>query len=113
MWSGIDGFQLSDGLALALNVPPPFTGLLVQRVARGSLGERLGLEGGTVSATVDGEDLILGGDILLTIQGVPIATATRIEQLRATVGNLKPGDQIVVTALRGGKEVTLTTISVR
>ncbi len=98
VWSGIDGFQLSEGLALALNVPPPFTGLLVQRVARGSLGERLGLEGGTVSATINGEDLILGGDIVLTVQGIPIATATRMEQLRSTMGNLKPGDQIVVTA---------------
>ena len=113
VWSGIDGFQLSEGLALILNVPPPFTGLLVQRVARGSLGKRLGLEGGTVSATINGEDLILGGDIVLTVQGVPIAIGTRIEQLGATVGNLKPGDQIVVTVLRGGKELTLTTTFVR
>lgn len=113
VWSGIDGFQLSESLALILNVPSPFTGLLVQRVVRGSLGERLGLEGGTVSATINGEDLILGGHIVLTVQGIPIATATSIEQLRATVGNLKPGDQIVVTALRGGKEVTLTTTFVR
>ena len=107
-WSGIDGFQLSEGLALILNVPPPSTGLLVQRVARGSLGERLGLEGGTVSATISGEDLILGGDIVLTFQGIAIAAATS-EQLRAAVASLKPGDRIVVTVLRAGAVATLTT----
>jgi len=108
LWSGIDGFQLSEGLALILNVPPPSTGLLVQRVARGSLGERLGLEGGTVSATISGEDLILGGDIILTFQGIAIAAATS-EQLRAAVARLKPGDRIVVTVLRAGAVTTLTT----
>ena len=109
LWSGIDGFQLSEGLALILNVPPPSTGLLVQRVARGSLGERLGLEGGTVSATISDEDLILGGDIVLTFQGIAIAAATSEEQLRAAVRNLKPGDRIVVTVLRAGAVTTLTT----
>ncbi|MCH7475321.1 MAG: trypsin-like peptidase domain-containing protein [Gemmatimonadetes bacterium] len=109
LWSGIDGFQLSEGLALILNVPPPSTGLLVQRVARGSLGERLGLEGGTVSATISGEDLILGGDIVLTFQGIAIAAATSEEQLRAAVASLKPGDRIVVTVLRAGAVTTLTT----
>ena len=108
LWSGIDGFQLSEGLALILNVPPPSTGLLVQRVARGSLGERLGLEGGTVSATISDEDLILGGDIVLTFQGIAIAAATS-EQLRAAVARLKPGDRIVVTVLRAGAVTTLTT----
>ena len=109
LWSGIDGFQLSEGLALILNVPPPSTGLLVQRVARGSLGERLGLEGGTVSATISDEDLILGGDIVLTFQGIAIAAATSEEQLRAAVARLKPGDRIVVTVLRAGAVTTLTT----
>ncbi len=62
-----------------------------------------------MSATISDEDLILGGDIVLTFQGIAIAAATSEEQLRAAVASLKPGDRIVVTVLRGGAVATLTT----
>ncbi len=65
-----------------------------------------------MSATISDEDLILGGDIVLTFQGIAIAAATNEEQLRAAVRNLKPGDRIVVTVLRAGAVTTLTTIFV-
>src|SRR5215470_11256149 len=59
-WTGIEG-QLVDGsLAGALNLPQA-AGVLVQRVAEGSIASRCGLRPGTLRATVEGQEIILGG----------------------------------------------------
>ncbi|MCZ6915341.1 MAG: trypsin-like peptidase domain-containing protein [Gemmatimonadetes bacterium] len=108
IWSGIDGFQLSEDMGKIFNIPPPGTGLLVQRVAGGSLGEQLGLQGGTVLATLDGQELILGGDIILTVQGIPVGTPDQLEQIQEALKNLTAGQPIVVTVLRSGTTMTRT-----
>src|SRR6266542_3559035 len=58
-WTGIEGFRLEGSLARALNLPQP-AGILVQRVAQGSIAWRSGIHPGTLRATVEGEDVILG-----------------------------------------------------
>jgi S1-C subfamily serine protease len=108
VWSGIDGFYLNDAMGGLFNVPPPGTGMLVQRVAQGSLGESLGLEGGVISAKILETDLILGGDIILTVQNIPL-NPNRFEAIRTAFGNLTAGQQIVVTVLRAGEVITLST----
>ena len=49
VWSGLDGMQVTGGLAALLNVPPPGGGILVKSVATGSLAESLGLRPSTIS----------------------------------------------------------------
>src|SRR5262245_44474095 len=70
-WSGIDGYFLDGDLASVFNIPAPGVGLLVQRVAKGSPAERLGLKAGTIRARVGDEDLIVGGDVILGVLDVP------------------------------------------
>ena len=108
IWSGIDGYQLSAEMGKIFNIPPPGTGLLVQRVAGGSLGEELGLQGGTVQATLDGQELILGGDIILTVLGIPMGTPDQMEQIQEALRTLTAGQVIVVTVLRSGTTMTRT-----
>jgi S1-C subfamily serine protease len=108
VWSGIDGFYLNDAMGSLFNVPPPGAGMLVQRVAQGSLGERLGLEGGVITVKILETDLILGGDIILTVQNIPL-NPSRFDAIRAALGNLTAGQQIVVTVLRAGEVITLST----
>jgi len=71
-WSGVNGYMLTGELAQVFNVPPPGVGLLVQRVANGSPADQLGLKEGTTRATIGDEDLIVGGDIILGILGIPL-----------------------------------------
>lgn len=108
MWSGLEGIELTEGLAYVLNVPPPGVGMLVQRVAKGSLAEQLGLKPGAVHGTINDEALVLGGDIVLTFQGIPVG-AEYYEQMRDAVGRLRPNDLIRVTVLRAGEKVELST----
>jgi S1-C subfamily serine protease len=108
IWSGIEGYQLSAEMGKFFNIPPPGTGLLVQRVAGGSLGEELGLQGGTVQATLGGQELILGGDIIVSVQGIPVGTPEQMEQIQEALKNLTAGQPISVTVLRSGTTMTRT-----
>jgi serine protease Do len=108
-WSGLNGYMLSGDLAQVLNVPPPGVGLLVQRVATGSPAERLGLKAGTTRATIGDEDLIVGGDIILSILGISLSAPNSLTTIRQKITDMNPGDSVTVTVLRGGKTMTLVT----
>src|SRR6266436_2168924 len=74
-WSGIDGLLVTGDLAKALNLPQP-AGFLVQRVGAGSIGSNLGLNPGTMRATIQGTDIILGGDVILSINEIQITASS-------------------------------------
>lgn len=103
-WSGIEGIVLDGPLAKAFNVPQT-AGLLLQKVAKDSPAEKLGLRHGTLEATIDGKPLLIGGDILLKVQGIPIiGDLASYKLIRERVGALGPGDTITVEVLRGGEK---------
>jgi len=105
-WSGIDGLLITDDLAKALNLPQP-AGVLVQRIADNSIGSRLGLRPGTLRATVQGTDMLLGGDVILSLNDIQI-TDDDYDQLNCAVGALKPGDSLLLEVVREGKVVKLS-----
>src|SRR5215467_15579489 len=66
-WYGLDLMLVSGATAEALNVPQA-GGFLVKNVVQDSIGGRLGLRGGDRMGIVDGQQIVVGGDILLTCQ---------------------------------------------
>jgi S1-C subfamily serine protease len=106
-WSGIEGRELSDSLADLLNLPPNAVGYLIKTVAAGSPADLLGLRGGTTPATIDGEPLVLGGDIILSVMGVPTGGLENYDRIRRVVSDLPSGQPLTVTILRAGKVLTL------
>lgn len=105
-WSGVDGYVLTGELARVLNLPQPI-GLLVQRVAAQSPAAKAGLLGGSVRATIGGQTLTVGGDIVLDVQGLPIAGRSSYEAIQARLSQLHPGVPITITVLRGGRRIEL------
>jgi S1-C subfamily serine protease len=87
---------------------PVEQGLLVVRVIEGSGADKAGLRAGTTEVVVAGESYLLGGDVIVEIDGKPATTA---EDLREGVSAKKPGDKIDIEAFRGDDkesfEVTL------
>jgi serine protease Do len=107
-WSGLDGVLLTGELAQALNVAQGI-GVLVQRVAEQSPAAAIGLRPGTLRATIDGRNITVGGDIVLRVQGIPIAgDFVGYERMQEQLSRLAPGAMVTLTVLRGGKEVELT-----
>jgi S1-C subfamily serine protease len=79
------------------------SGVLVQTVQPGSPAAKAGLRGGDASATLDGSELRLGGDVIKKIDGTNVKT---MDQVVSTVGSKKPGETVTVEYLRGGKTKT-------
>jgi serine protease Do len=106
IWSGLEGHSLSGDLAAIFNLPQP-AGFLVKTVAKGSPAEQAGIRGGTRTATIDGQTLVVGGDVLLAVDGIPAGNLADYQRMRAHMERLPPGASITVTVLRAGRVLDL------
>jgi len=106
-WSGLEGMLLNDQLSDLLNLPPRTNGYAVKTVAKGSPGDQIGLRGATQLVSISGQEVPLGGDILLSVQGIS-AAAANIPKIRDAMAKLNPGDPFKVTILRAGQVLELT-----
>ena len=95
-------------MAGVLNLPQA-AGFLVERVAGGSPGSQLGLHPGSFRVTIGGEAVLLGGDVVLEVLGIPIVDEAGLEKVPAALARLSPGDLITVKVLRGGKVMELSS----
>lgn len=106
-WSGLEGMLIRDDMARAFNLPQA-SGLLVMRIAKDSPAERLGLKGGQVDALIDDQEVRLGGDIILEINGTQInGDPQQYEQI--SVGGGGREARLTCKVLRGGKVMELST----
>ncbi|MDT0553442.1 S1C family serine protease [Urechidicola vernalis] len=105
IWSGMEFVLLQNELADIFNIPQD-AGVLVQTVASKGLGDKLGLTGGYINATIEGKPLLVGGDILLEIAGVKLDSEEAIISLREKIVTLQEGGSYTVKYLRAGKIIT-------
>jgi len=99
---GISGGTVTPELAKALNLPVD-EGVIVQTVVKGGPADKAGLEAGSTSATIDGEEVQLGGDIITKVDG---ETLKSMDELVELIQESKPGDKLTLTILRGDQEKT-------
>jgi S1-C subfamily serine protease len=107
-WGGLEGQFLTDDLADLLNVPNNMSGYLVKSVAKGSPGDDAGLRGGTRVVTIDGQQVVLGGDIILSVEGVAATNAANMKKIRDRLATLKSGQEIKAVILRAGRVIELS-----
>src|SRR5262249_56207226 len=95
------------GGAAIFNVPAP-AGFLVKTVAEGSTAWKMGLAGGDRIVTIDGQQLALRGDIILSVDDIAVVSEDAIEQIRNKLARAPVGTPFKVTALRAGKVIELS-----
>ncbi|MBF8150600.1 trypsin-like peptidase domain-containing protein [Winogradskyella sp. F6397] len=105
-WTGFDGVLLSEGLAGVFNTPQK-SGVLVQRVTPNSFADKIGLKPGVFQAEILGQNLWLGGDIILSIQGLSCNSPHDLGTIKTQIDNLKVGGQVLIEVLRKGEVITL------
>ena len=105
-WNGMSGIVVAGDLALALNLPQP-VGLLVQRVAAGSPAAQIGLRPGSIQATIGGKSMLVGGDIILAVQGVQIDDEASYVRIQERLNRLTTGATVSITVLRDGRVMEL------
>ena len=105
-WLGLQGREIDSQVTSILRLPLS-PGYLIEIVFDGSPAERAGVRGGSLSVVVQGEEYLVGGDILTAIEGTPIRTH---QDYLAKTKALKPGQRTRITILRDGqrRELSLT-----
>jgi S1-C subfamily serine protease len=106
-WSGLDGFRLEGDLAAIFNLPQP-SGILVERVAAGSAATRIGLQAGRHRAEIGGRTLMVGGDVILAIQGIPVGADRFEAKVEEAVEPLGDTGLLELKVLRAGRIISLT-----
>jgi len=106
IWSGLEGTLLTGELAEIFNVPGG-AGYLVKTVAKDSPGWKAGLLGGDRTATINGQEIVVRGDIILEVAGITVKAADDMPRIRDKLSTLKAGQAFTIRLLRGGKVVDL------
>ena len=105
-WIGVQGRGVDQRLSSVVRMPL-VPGYLVEVVYDGSPADRAGIRGGSLSIVLQGDEYLVGGDIVTTIQGQAVRNH---QEYIARVNALRPGQRVRVTLVRDGqsREVTLT-----
>ena len=105
-WLGLSGYSLFPELAHRLNLPVE-RGILIVQVQDGGPADRIGLRGATREATLGGTSIMIGGDVLVAMEGVPIDDNTSMYRFLET--RTKVGQEVELKFYRGSKAMTART----
>lgn len=89
-------------LAQEFDLPVDY-GVLVQEVIPGQAADKAGLQGGDQEETLHGIPLLIGGDIIIAIDGVRINNYD--EMVGYLVNNTTVGQTVTLTIIRDGKQM--------
>ncbi len=96
------GPELAEQMGLAADA-----GVLIQKVIPGGAAERAGLRGGNQQAYLGNTPIMIGGDLIVAIDGQQVADP---QDISAIMDSHQAGDTISVTILRGRQQMTLKLI---
>ncbi len=85
-----------DGSLSSLNLPVK-SGALLEKVEAGSPAAKAGLRGGNIEAKVGGNEIAVGGDIIVGFDGKKVTSS---ESLAGYVSAKKPGETVTIELLR-------------
>tara|TARA_R110002073_G_scaffold159477_5_gene314798 strand:- start:707 stop:1804 length:1098 start_codon:yes stop_codon:yes gene_type:complete len=104
-WMGVDGILLQkEEFAQVFNMSLE-GGVIVQSIAKGSPADKAGLRAGFIKTTINGRDILLGGDIITAINNHKTCHAECLTAARTDMLNT---ETLVISYLRAGKSYTAT-----
>ena len=83
-------------------------GLLVEKVVTGGPADTAGLKAGINQVTIDGNQILVGGDIITAINGQRLVNQDQLSTYLAEKAS--PGQTITVTVLRNGQPMDLSLV---
>jgi len=101
---GISGGSVTPSLAEALDLPVK-EGVLVNEVVKGGPADDAGIKGGDDTASIEGANLRVGGDIIVKVDGDAV---TAMDEVIEAVNAAQPGDKMVLTVRRGDSTKTIS-----
>ncbi len=101
---GVSTIPISPELADEIGLPVDF-GLLIVRVYPGGAAEAAGLRGGDQRAYLGNTPIMLGGDLIIAIDGQKVEDEDDLSQM---MNNHRAGDTIQITIYRGKKKMQVS-----
>ena len=86
---------------------PAVSGVLVQRAFPGGAAQRAGIRGGNQEAYVGNEPVMLGGDLIVSIDGHQVSDPQDVTDI---MDQHQVGDVVSVTFYRGQRKMTVRLI---
>ena len=100
---GVRALPIGPELADQLGLPADY-GLLIMQVVPGGAADEAGLRGGNERAYLGNTPIIIGGDLIVAINGERVEDN---QDLAHVMNNLKTGDTVTVTVWRGKRKMDL------
>lgn len=100
---GVSVVPISGDYADALNLPTQ-GGLLIQEVDSDSPAARAGLRGGKQEMQIGNAQILVGGDLIISIDGQPVE---RDDAISRALERKRTGDTLELTVFRSGRTVNV------
>ena len=101
---GVRTIPISPELADEIGLPADY-GLLIVQVTPGGSADQAGLRGGTERAYLGNIPIMLGGDLIVAIDGEKVQDEQDLAQV---MNNHRAGDSVTVTVYRGKKKIDVS-----
>jgi S1-C subfamily serine protease len=103
---GIQGQDITPSLVEAMSLPTGTHGTLISDVTNPGPANNAGLRGSTKTVTIDGEQVRVGGDVILGVDNTQMKSF--YDLIVYLQRNKKPGDTIILSVLRDGSTMPVT-----
>jgi len=103
---GVRTIPMSAELASELNLAADY-GLLIVQAVPGGAADRAGLHGGTEPAFLGNMRIMIGGDLIVAVDGRKIETQQDLAQV---MNNHRAGDAVNVTVFRGKRKMDVRVV---
>ncbi|HHX65457.1 MAG TPA: PDZ domain-containing protein, partial [Chloroflexi bacterium] len=104
---GIQGYNLTPELATRLDLEPK-EGILIARVYEHSPAAMAGLRGATREVVVGNSRLLVGGDVIVEIEGHPIPDNAALRQVLET--QTRVGQEVEIVYYRQNERMTTRVV---
>jgi serine protease Do len=107
---GIEAMVLTYEMAQILNLPQE-SGWLIQHVVKDSPAGNAGIRGGSRTVIIEEEEILLGGDIILSVDNIKITGEESVVEVLEYLNSVESVVTHKITVLRAGEIIELGWVS--
>ncbi|MBN1368827.1 MAG: trypsin-like peptidase domain-containing protein [Dehalococcoidaceae bacterium] len=102
---GISVTNLTPPLAEAMGLSSDRRGALIQELVDGGPADKAGLQASDSEVTINGQTVLIGGDVITAFDGKPIANSDDLITILARSGEV--GETVALSIIRNGEEMDI------
>lgn len=103
-WLGIQAIDVTPEIAEAMDLAADTVGALVQQVSAGSPADDAGIRGSYMPIEVNGEQILIGGDIIVTVGDSEVDSVLSLSQV---LSQYEPGEDATLFIMRDGETIEI------